>query len=241
MLIPSISTCLLDLPILTTSRKVFIFIHCQKTIVHPSLQPISKMIKYKFMYLKKSLKETELSRFWKMGILVYSIWIYEANPKNKSDLHNIITGFGIEIWKASWFPRILFWGATKQKVPSSKLCQILNIILKIQMKSDKKKKKKWLTLIQRSNKSQRMVWTEREKIFLGWTKHVKLHGIGMWGKRWKFLVVVEAGEGTDGCEKEKGCDLWIILERERKEELTEKIGISVSFVCLIWLGSDVWF
>ena len=141
MLIPSISTCLLDLPILTTSRKVFIFIHCQKTIVHPSLQPISKMIKYKFMYLKKSLKETELSRFWKMGILVYSIWIYEANPKNKSDLHNIITGFGIEIWKASWFPRILFWGATKQKVPSSKLCQILNIILKIQMKSEKKKKK----------------------------------------------------------------------------------------------------
>jgi hypothetical protein len=29
----------------------------------------------------------------------------------------------------------------------------------------------------------------------------------MWGRWWKFLVVVEAGEGTGGCDKEKGCDL----------------------------------
>ena len=43
------------------------------------------------------------------------------------------------------------------------------------------------------------------------------HGIGIWERRWKFLVVVEAGRGGDEDEI-----LKLILEREEKEVLTEK-------------------
>ena len=88
------------------------------------------------MYLKKWLKETELSRFWKMGIQVYSIWIYEANPKNRSDPHNIPI-IGIEIWKASWFPRILFL-----RQPIRKYQALPNPQYYIKNSNEKREKKK---------------------------------------------------------------------------------------------------
>ena len=203
------------------------------------------------MYLKKWLKETELSRFWKMGIQVYSIWLYEANPKNRSDPHNTITGFGIEIWKASWFPRILFLGQ-----PSKKYQALPNPQNYIKNSNEKREKKKeWFRDLINPKEWFESRERERKKIFWGWAKHFRLecgllldlnrrsnykgwvgsfemgfHGMRMWGRRWKFLVVVKVPAAVI---KRKSCDLWIILERERKEELTEKIGISVNFVSLI--------
>jgi hypothetical protein len=56
------------------------------------------------------------------------------------------------------------------------------------------------------------------------------HGMGMWGRRLNFFVVVVAGEGTSGGDKDDR--YW---REKRKRRLTERIEVSVCFALdLIW-------